>query len=241
MASSCSAPAGTKLTEELEQAIEDELHRVLDPGLKGPRPLEGHGVGTIRSETDLGAAYVEHLAGTSTAAASTACGSWSTAPTGAPRSWPARCSGSWAPRWSPSATTPTARTSTPAAARRTPGRLPGAVVEHGAALGLAFDGDADRLLAVDEPARWSTATRCSPCSPGTSPDRPAGRQHRGGDGDDEPGLPPGHGGTGHPGQGDRRPATATCWPPSTRRALPRWRAVGAHHLPAPGPPPVTAC
>ena len=39
---------GTKLTEELEQAIEDELHRVLDPGLKGPRPLEGHGVGTVR-------------------------------------------------------------------------------------------------------------------------------------------------------------------------------------------------
>ena len=45
---------GTKLSEELELAIEDELHRVLDPALKGPRPLEGHGVGTIRSETDLG-------------------------------------------------------------------------------------------------------------------------------------------------------------------------------------------
>ena len=53
---------GTKLGVELEQAIEDELHRVLDPAVKGPRPLEGHGVGTIRSEPDLGPAYVENLA-----------------------------------------------------------------------------------------------------------------------------------------------------------------------------------
>src|SRR6202020_1612169 len=36
--------------------------RVLDPVVKGPRPLEGHGVGTIRSEPDLGPAYVDSLA-----------------------------------------------------------------------------------------------------------------------------------------------------------------------------------
>ena len=55
---------GAKLDEVTELAIEDELHRVLDPGLKGPRPLEGHGVGTVRSEPDVGDAYVDYLLGT---------------------------------------------------------------------------------------------------------------------------------------------------------------------------------
>ena len=36
---------GAKLTAEMEAAIEDELERILDPTVKGPRGLEGHGVG----------------------------------------------------------------------------------------------------------------------------------------------------------------------------------------------------
>ena len=44
--------------------------------------------------------------------------------------------------------------------------LKAAVVEHGADLGIAHDGDADRCLAVDaRRATRSTATRSSPCSP----------------------------------------------------------------------------
>ena len=50
------------------------------------------------------------------------------------------------------------------------GTLASAVVEHQADLGLALDGDADRLLAVGRPTGpWSTATSCSPCSPWTWP------------------------------------------------------------------------
>ena len=39
------AAGGAKLGAETEAAIEDELERILDPSVKGPRRLEGHGVG----------------------------------------------------------------------------------------------------------------------------------------------------------------------------------------------------
>ena len=46
----------------------------------------------------------------------------------------------------------------------TPAGWPEAVVAEGADLGLAFDGDADRVIAVDPAATSSTATAWSPCS-----------------------------------------------------------------------------
>ena len=54
---------GTKLSVETEHAIEDELDRVLDPSAKGPRPVEGHGVGALRTESGLGEPYIEYLTG----------------------------------------------------------------------------------------------------------------------------------------------------------------------------------
>ena len=43
-----------------------------------------------------------------------------------------------------------------------------AVVEHGADLGVAFDGDADRVLMVDAAGELSTATSSSPCARSTA-------------------------------------------------------------------------
>ena len=48
------AAGGAKLSEEMEAAIEDELDRVLDPSAKGPRRLEGHGVGGLSAEPGSG-------------------------------------------------------------------------------------------------------------------------------------------------------------------------------------------
>ena len=85
----------------------------------------------------------------STAGGSTGCRSCSTAPTARPRGGPRvfdRAGGGGAWR-SPAG--PTGSTSTTAAARPQPGALAGAVVATGADLGLALDGDADRMVAVD--------------------------------------------------------------------------------------------
>ena len=111
------ASGGTKLGPEVEAAIEDELERILDPSVKGPRSLVGHSVGVLRVEPGAGDAYVEHLG-------------------------------------------------TLLEGRRLDGlrlvvdsangaasALAAAVVEHHADLGLALDGDADRLLAVDAGGR----------------------------------------------------------------------------------------
>jgi phosphoglucosamine mutase len=141
---------GTKLGEEDEQAIEDELRRVLDPDLRGPRPLEGHGVGTVRTETDLGDAYVEYVVGAIEGrtldglriVVDSANGSASGVAAAVFERAGAEVI---AIGCDPDGTNINAGCGSTATEL-----LSSAVVEHGAQLGLALDGDADRLLAVDE-------------------------------------------------------------------------------------------
>ena len=89
-----------------------------------------------------------HLAARSST--STACASSSTAPTAPPTRSRPRRSGSSAPRSSPSASSPTASTSTTRSARPRPEALIRKVRELRADIGIALDGDADRVLIVDE-------------------------------------------------------------------------------------------
>ena len=140
---------GTKLGEDLERAIEDELHRVLDREVKGPRALEGHGVGTVRSEPDLGAAYVESLLGTLDGRTLDGLRIVVDSANGS-------ASGLAADLFEKAGADVVAIGCEPDGTNINDGcgstateLLAGAVVEHGADLGLALDGDADRLLAVD--------------------------------------------------------------------------------------------
>jgi phosphoglucosamine mutase len=140
---------GTKLPVEVEGEIERELDGILADPDRPPRRPTGHGVGRISTDPDAVALYEAHLVGTlegrrldgmrivldcANGAASaiapavlTQCGAVVTAlhdePDGANIN--DKCGST------------------------DPGELARAVVAQGADLGLAFDGDADRVIAVD--------------------------------------------------------------------------------------------
>ncbi len=141
---------GVKLTEELEQAIEDELHRVLDPAVKGPRPVEGHGVGTIRTEPDLGAAYGEYLAGTLDGRRLDGLRVVIDSANGSASELAAEVFEQLGAEVVAIGDEPDGTNINSGCGSTATELLAGAVVDHSAALGLALDGDADRLLAVDE-------------------------------------------------------------------------------------------
>jgi phosphoglucosamine mutase len=142
------AAGGAKLGAEVEAAIEGELERILDPTVKGPRSLEGHGVGRLTHEPDTGHAYVGHLAslleGRGLVGLRVVVDSAHGAASDLAGEVFARLGADVvAIGCEPDGTNINAgcgSTSTDTVA--------GAVVEHGADLGLALDGDADRLLAV---------------------------------------------------------------------------------------------
>jgi phosphoglucosamine mutase len=140
---------GTKLPVDMEREIERELDAVLADPERLPRRPTGHGVGRISVDADAVALYQAHLVATlegrrldgmrivldcANGAASAiapavlaACGAEVTAlhdePDGANIN--DKCGST------------------------DPGELARAVVAQGAGLGLAFDGDADRVIAVD--------------------------------------------------------------------------------------------
>ena len=142
------AAGGAKLSAEMEAAIEDELERILDPLVKGPRSLEGHGVGSITAESGLGQDYVDHLASLLEGrrldgirlVVDSANGSASALAAGLYEGLGAEVVAIGCEPDGTNINDGCGSTAT--------GTLAGAVVEHGADLGLALDGDADRLLAI---------------------------------------------------------------------------------------------
>ena len=154
---------------------------------------------------------------------STGCGWSSTARTAPRRPSPRRASRTWAP-----GDRPVRRARRHQHQRRLGSTHPEvlqAACSGRRPLGLAFDGDADRLLAVDEQAAWSTATSRWRCAPPTA-HRAAHRRHRRGDRHVQPGLPSGDGTRGITGDRDRRWVIATCWRPWPRATSAWGRAVG---------------
>ena len=143
------AAGGAKLGVEMESAIEDELERILDPTVKGPRSLEGRGVGTLSAEPGIEEAYVEHLASLLDGRRLDGLRLVVDSANGAASSMGALVYERLGAEVVAIGCDPDGTNINAGCGSTATGTLASAVVEHDAALGLALDGDADRLLAVD--------------------------------------------------------------------------------------------
>jgi phosphoglucosamine mutase len=143
------AAGGAKLSVEMELAIEDELERVLDPTVKGPRSLEGRGVGTLSSERGLEQAYVEQLASLMDGRRLDGMRVVVDSANGSASAMGARVYELLGAEVVAIGCDPDGTNINSGCGSTSTEALAAAVVEHGADLGLALDGDADRLLAID--------------------------------------------------------------------------------------------
>lgn len=141
------APGGRKLTDDVERAIEDELRSLAAAAPVGP---EGRGVGVSAELRDALDAYVEHVVGVLEGRRLEG------------RRVVVDCGNGAAFRAAPRVlrelgvevevlhAAPDGTNINAASGSTDPSALQRAVVAAGADLGLAFDGDADRLIAIDE-------------------------------------------------------------------------------------------
>ncbi len=142
------AAGGAKLGEEMEAAIEDELDRVLDPSVKGPRRLEGHGVGSFRAEPGLGRSYLDHLASLLEGRRLDGLRLVVDSANGSASGLAAALYEGLGAEVVAIGCEPDGTNINDGCGSTSTATLAGAVVEHRADLGLALDGDADRLLAI---------------------------------------------------------------------------------------------
>ncbi len=140
---------GTKLAEEDERAIEEEVGRVLDPAVRGPVRPSGHGVGRIDPEPGAGDAYVGHLCSLVEGRRLDGLRLVVDSAHGAASAFAARLYRRLGAEVVAIGCEPDGANINDGFGSTQPGSLSQAVVEHGADLGLALDGDADRLVAVD--------------------------------------------------------------------------------------------
>ncbi|MBV8461646.1 MAG: phosphoglucosamine mutase [Acidimicrobiales bacterium] len=140
---------GTKLPLDVEAEIERELDAILSDPDRPPRRPTGYGVGQITAEPDAAQLYLDHLVATTEGrrlaglrvVIDCAHGAASEI---APRALEALGADLVALHHTPDGVNINEKCGS-----TDPGELARAVVERGADLGLAFDGDADRVIAVD--------------------------------------------------------------------------------------------
>ncbi|HEY7135323.1 MAG TPA: phosphoglucosamine mutase [Acidimicrobiia bacterium] len=144
------APGGRKIPDDAERRIEAELAALVDaPGGTGPA-RDGAAVGMWAPIDDPATAYVHHLVGTLDGrgldgiACVLDCGN------GAAFEVAPRALRELGATVTVLNDTPDGTNINAGCGSTDPSALQRAVVEHGAHAGLAFDGDADRVIAVDE-------------------------------------------------------------------------------------------
>ena len=145
------AAGGRKLSDDVEAALEAELAAILDGAATSPAPPSGAAVGTLETDPAATAIYVDHLThdvlegrrlnGLRVVIDTANGAACATAPRGAPG---ARRRGHACCTRQPDGTN-----INDGCGSTYPADLQQAVPQRRADLGLAFDGDADRVLAVD--------------------------------------------------------------------------------------------
>jgi phosphoglucosamine mutase len=142
------APGGRKLPDDVEEAIEAEIERELG-GEVGNRP-RGTGVGTIRSRPDAARAYADHLVGLLEApGALTGLDIALDCANGATSVLAPEVFDRLGARVVVRAAAPDGCNINDKCGATHPDALAHAVATGGFELGLAFDGDGDRLIAID--------------------------------------------------------------------------------------------
>jgi phosphoglucosamine mutase len=147
------AAGGAKLGADLESAIEEELERILDPAVRGPRPPEGHAVGRLRTESGAADAYVDHLATLLDGRRLDGLRLVVDSANGAASALAAEVYRRLGAEVVAIGCDPDGTNINAGCGSTDTAGLARVVVEHQADLGLALDGDADRLLAVDAQGR----------------------------------------------------------------------------------------
>jgi phosphoglucosamine mutase len=143
------APGGLKLPGAVEAAVEEELDRVLAADGRGPRPPTGRGVGRLSSDTGAVDGYVDHLASALEGRSLDGMRVVVDCANGAASAIAPGVLERLGAVVDVIAAAPDGTNINDGCGSTYPDRVAAEVVSRGSEVGLALDGDADRLVAVD--------------------------------------------------------------------------------------------
>ena len=150
------APGGLKLPVAVEAAVEDELDRVLAAAGAAPRSPTGRGVGRLTSDPGAVDGYVEHLVSALEGRALDGMRVVLDCANGAASAVAPAVLGRLGAAVDVICAEPDGTNINDGCGSTYPGRLSAEVRRRGAEIGLALDGDADRLVAVDHTGAATT-------------------------------------------------------------------------------------
>ncbi|MEI6701427.1 MAG: phosphoglucosamine mutase [Actinomycetota bacterium] len=146
-------PGGAKLSIETEASIEEALRMVFNDPESAPRRPTGKGIGVINHDATSVSAYLDHLCTAVEGRDLTGLRIALDCANGAASAYAADVLRRLGAEVLVMADQPDGSNINDGVGSTAPGALAALVVESGCALGLALDGDADRVIAVDELGR----------------------------------------------------------------------------------------